>query len=290
MKKISGQANRIVSLLLLAVMLLTTVPVAVFALGEEYMPIALDEEAQVELNGVDITETVFSFVPAETGLYSFYSLSDNDTYGYILSAEGDLIGENDDSGYVDGNNFSITAELAAGTTYLLKARFFNRTMEGSFTVKVSKTVTATSISFGEDDIFTDRVGAFQSVYCVSTPANTYCGELSWEISNPEMAEIVGVGSNHAMAVFKSPGTTTLTLTSSLGFTLTREITVIDAEDIAFDTVTKASNEDYYTCSYRFTPTETNIYAFYNVSNLDTHTIIYLYDEESMTNASAPYTT
>ena len=47
----------------------------------------------------------FSFVPDETSTYRFYSLSGEDTYGYLYDADMNMIISDDDSG--DGNNFAI---------------------------------------------------------------------------------------------------------------------------------------------------------------------------------------
>lgn len=79
----------------------------------------------------------FRFVPAETGTYAFYSLSDRDTYGYLYTSGENGLNEvacDDDGG--TGNNFQIKSSLTAGTEYYLAARFYNGDVTGSFPVKI----------------------------------------------------------------------------------------------------------------------------------------------------------
>ncbi len=77
----------------------------------------------------------YVFTPAVTGNYCFYSRENGenvDSYGYILTVEGNTITSNDD-GAGDGM-FTMTYELDAGTTYILQARLYNSGSTGSFEV------------------------------------------------------------------------------------------------------------------------------------------------------------
>ncbi|MCC8028223.1 MAG: hypothetical protein LIO75_00180 [Lachnospiraceae bacterium] len=74
------------------------------------------------------------FTPEEDGVYECHSISDYDTYGYVLDANENVLYYNDDSG--DGNNFSIVWECTAGTTYIIKSRFYSTGSTGSFSVTV----------------------------------------------------------------------------------------------------------------------------------------------------------
>ena len=78
----------------------------------------------------------FYFTPAETAEYTFYSLSDRDTCGYIYNEWMDELAYNDQYNQYD-NNFAISYTLEAGTTYILGARFWDSDETGSFTVVVS---------------------------------------------------------------------------------------------------------------------------------------------------------
>lgn len=70
----------------------------------------------------------FSVTPERTGKYTFSSMGDEDTYGYLYSSEGYLLDENDNDG--ENNNFSITYELDAGKTYYLAASLASRSEAG----------------------------------------------------------------------------------------------------------------------------------------------------------------
>ena len=101
-----------------------------------------DQAAEIELDNIyaaDITfegeRKYYAFTPTESGTYTFYSIGDMDTYGYLYDADRNLITYNDDG---NGNQFLITYELEAGETYYLAARFYSENNTGSFDVAVIK--------------------------------------------------------------------------------------------------------------------------------------------------------
>lgn len=97
---------------------------------EGAMTLALGE------NMVTITEAGgyvdCTFVPTQTGIYNFYSVSERDTYAYLFDAEGNQLTYNDDGG--NGNNFVITWELTAGSTYTLRVKFYGNSNTGGIKV------------------------------------------------------------------------------------------------------------------------------------------------------------
>ncbi len=76
--------------------------------------ISAGEKKTVSLEGTDVR---FSFTPAETGDYCFYTSGDLDTIGVLYSDEFNELKSNDDSG--EDLNFSITYSCTAGTTYYI---------------------------------------------------------------------------------------------------------------------------------------------------------------------------
>ncbi|MGN0469147.1 MAG: leucine-rich repeat protein, partial [Acutalibacteraceae bacterium] len=91
------------------------------------------ETINVEIEGGNIT--YIKFVPTVTGTFTFTSLSDDDTYGYLYDAEKNEIMHNDDND--DDYNFSITYDLESGKTYYFGARYYSADRSGSFDVKLT---------------------------------------------------------------------------------------------------------------------------------------------------------
>ncbi len=74
----------------------------------------------------------FSYTPTYTESHTFYSVADNDTYGYLYDSSMNQLAYNDDGG--TGTNFSITYTLEAGKTYFFGARYYSSSNIGTFTV------------------------------------------------------------------------------------------------------------------------------------------------------------
>ena len=134
--------KRMIALLLSALFLLTMLPMGGLSAAAAEYPYL--QEGCTEMAVVTEEENaVFLFTPAETGYYAFYSMAEEDTYGYIKTIDEILEEENDDDG--EGNNFRVKAQLTAGVTYRLEARFYSDG-GGSFPVCIErvqpKTITA----------------------------------------------------------------------------------------------------------------------------------------------------
>ncbi|MBQ8015566.1 MAG: leucine-rich repeat protein [Clostridia bacterium] len=81
--------------------------------------------------------TYIKFVPETDGFYTFQSISNSDTIGYIYDENFDQIAYNDD--YSD-SNFYISYFLTAGKTYYLGARYYSY-YSGNFDVSLTKAET-----------------------------------------------------------------------------------------------------------------------------------------------------
>ncbi len=71
----------------------------------------------------------FQFAPEYSCLYSFYSISEEDTYAELYDADGNLLYENDD---YYGMNFGIECTLEAGREYVLEVCFLDTAAVGTF--------------------------------------------------------------------------------------------------------------------------------------------------------------
>ena len=95
----------------------------------------------------------FKFVPTANMIIRFYSTGSCDTYGYLYSAGLNLLSSDDDSGA--DQNFNITYNVEANTTYVVACKLYNASATGNFYVKLVRdtkpiancTVTLNTTSF-----------------------------------------------------------------------------------------------------------------------------------------------
>ena len=95
----------------------------------------------------------FKFVPSSNMKIRFYSTGSCDTYGYLYSAGLNLLSSDDDSGA--DQNFNITYNVEANTTYVVACKLYNASATGNFYVKLVRdtkpiancTVTLNTTSF-----------------------------------------------------------------------------------------------------------------------------------------------
>ncbi|MBQ8321612.1 MAG: carbohydrate-binding domain-containing protein [Clostridia bacterium] len=252
--------TKLFSLIIVLTMLVSILPlseIVAYAVGEGYEEIALDEEKTVTLDGETVIEKIFAFTPAESGKYTFYSYDgDHDTYGYILDENEVELKHNDD--YGDTNQFCVHYEMTEGTTYLLKACFYNTDNSGSMKVKVLKTPDVSSISF-EIDVYTYGVGDVVDMsydYTVE-PFLSDRSDLVWESSDESVAIVYD-----EKVLFLAPGTTTVTLSNGADISDSLTLTVLAANDMELDTEYTVDHSVLDTVTYKFVPEEDGEYGFY----------------------------
>ncbi len=252
--------KKISAILLVLAMVLSMVPLS--ALAEDYPAITLGEEKTVTLDGETITAMTFRFTPEESGRYRFYSYEgEHDTYGYILDADGNVLAEDDDDG--EERNFSAVYRLTAGTTYLLKAKFFSSNNSGTMKVQVEKAPDPTAVVLDPAEDYTEGLHGGRYFYYSFQPEGTEAN-ITYSSSDPEIVSVRDDGYVSGMA----PGTATITITTDNGLTDSVTVTVVDAIDIELDTEYTVSPAVCHSGAYRFTPTESGVYRFrsYNVAN------------------------
>ena len=128
---------------------------SVCAASADATPLTPDVPAEAVIAEAGET-ALFSFTPAESGLYTFISSGDNDTYGYLYDASMNVIASEDGGG--DGSNFMITCRLEAGAEYYFGARYFSDFDTGSFSVTLSKEPSSFSWSLGDGVLATLESG------------------------------------------------------------------------------------------------------------------------------------
>ena len=81
----------------------------------------------------------YTFIPSVSGLYTITGLADRDSYVTLFNlVDGNLveIDRDDDSGYT--TQFSLTANLTAGTTYIYRIRFLNTSNSGNISFALTQ--------------------------------------------------------------------------------------------------------------------------------------------------------
>ncbi len=134
---------------------------------------------------VKAEETVYiKFIPANSGVYTYYSSSNSDTLGYVYDADKNQLAYNDDGG---GNgNFSITYTFKAGTVYYLGVRYYDSSNSGEIPVTIrldelicdhnnthSEHKDSTCSEHGYDKVICDDCGATVSETVIDTKPHSY---------------------------------------------------------------------------------------------------------------------
>ncbi len=262
MKQNNRFSIKLFSIMLTLAMLLSMLPP--LAMATDYPTIALEEEVTVTLNGTDVTEAIYKFVPEKSGEYYFFSYgNDYDTYGHLFDEDMNEIATDDDDG-ID-YNFLINYNFTEGTTYYLKARFLTTSNSGSFKIKVAAPVPATNIYITEDDHFSIPEGNYIYPEIEYEPVNAVKEDVTWSADNDIVHQ------DNDVFTFIAPGTVTITATTESGLTDSIVVDVIAATELNLDTEYSIVEEHYY----KFTPKENGEYAIYSYNNRNNDKI-YLY--------------
>ena len=105
--------KKIISVVLVAILLLSAMPFTAYAGGDE-IELSLDTPYEVWVG--ENTE-IYRFTPTDDGWYRFYTDGDWDTYATLYNSNWDQIVWADDLYYE--KNFSLTYKLYSGYTYYL---------------------------------------------------------------------------------------------------------------------------------------------------------------------------
>ena len=239
-----------------AAMLLTAVP---FSVAAEAASLVLGEQTAVELDGVTTQEAVFTFVPEKTTYYEFYSVGDQDTFGYISNADGEELADSDDDG--DDRNFKVTLMLTADETYYLTARLYNRNNSASFHVVLKEGVAAERLLINGGQPIADRLGATKTLTVTTVPEDAVAEPASWSSSDSTIVSVDEDGT----ALLRSPGKATLTAVFPSGAKGSVEITVAAADTIECGVAKTIGNDTYETSTLVVVPSKN---GFYQIETAD----------------------
>ena len=125
--------RKITAVLLAIALLLGILPGVAMAAVSDYPVLLPDAQTEVVITAAG--EVIrYQFTPEHSCKYAFHSVSEEDTYGELYDANGNLMYENDD---YYGMNFGIECTLEAGKTYVLAVCFLDTAVVGSFELLTS---------------------------------------------------------------------------------------------------------------------------------------------------------
>ena len=238
--------------------------------------------------------TYYSFTPAVSGSYTFYTTSSIDTYGTLYSSVSGSSVSAADYGGTNGGDFGITYTLTAGNTYYIAVRGYSSSTSGSYTLYIEAPGDSrdNAIAYTEGGM-SGAVANGSITYYSITPAvsgsytfyttggtDTY-GLLYDSLSGSAIAENDG-GSDFSFTYTLTAGNTYYiavrgySSSTSGSYTLyiaapgdSRDNAISYTEGGISGTTTNGS-----TTYYSFTPTVSGSYRFYTASSIDTYGTLY----------------
>ncbi len=244
---------------MLALLLLCSMP---FAAGAATKTLTLDTAVTLEYDGRASREDIFTFTPAETGSYVFYSAGEVDVYCTLYDADEVEINYADDElGYP---NFRLYYDLVAGETYTFAVGNFVG-IEGESIVCLKKATAATSIVLNLGERYSGYVGTSAHLDAALMPENAIDEDISFATTDKDTVSIDEDGNVELLAV----GEATLSATTESGLSASCVVTVLEAESIAVgESKTVDTNIALHGIAYKFTAAENARVAVYTQGTVE----------------------
>lgn len=203
----------------------------------------------------------YKFTPEETGWYALYSISEEDTYGYLYDANNSRLAYDNDSG--DSNNFRVEYQLQQGVTYYYVPTFNSTTQTGSFDIKLEKMNSAESIEIENGEGVAGYLGHTINLSVQFLPEGSIEETLTWTSSDESIATVDANGSVKLLAV----GQVDITAETSSGLSDSCSITITEYPLItAGETKTATIDEARGYAYFRFIPENDGEFAFFALSS------------------------
>ena len=93
----------------------------------QFQKVKADTKNETAVGGTN-SKVFYEFIPEQTGDYHFYSVGEEDTYGYVYDATHSLIASGNDG--EENLNFDITIPMEEGQVYYLEVDYFLDITEG----------------------------------------------------------------------------------------------------------------------------------------------------------------
>lgn len=226
----------------------------------DYPEILCDEQKNVVIE--DRYNLVrYKFVPQETGWYAMYSISEEDTYGYLYDANDNRLTYDNNS--ADDENFRIEYELQQGETYYYLPKYNSPTQTGSFDIKLEKMISAERLQIKSGESVVGYVGHTINLSAQFLPEGCIKETVTWISSNETIATVDTNGYVELLAV----GQADITVTSENGLTDCCSVTIteypiIKTGEIKTVTIVEAGESEYF----RFIPQNNGLYSFRALSS------------------------
>ena len=130
LKKIEKQMVALSLAVIMSVSMIFTGSISADAKGttdNRFQKVEAGAKNETYVTGMD-SEMFYEFVPEQTGNYHFYSVGEEDTYGYVYDVHHNLITSANDG--KENLNFDITIPMEEGQVYYLEVDYFLDITEG----------------------------------------------------------------------------------------------------------------------------------------------------------------
>ena len=227
----------------------------------------------LNMNHGDFVE--YSFTAAESGEYTFWNALPDDAWIEAYDSDfhrffsgGPVMVFNADAG--DTFIIRVSSEIGRSATY---------------EIHLEKNVPMNSVY-----LFSDSVSLFEGQTCSVNlqydPINSIRGDVVWSVADSDVVSFVQKYCLGSVIYGEKAGTTTLSVQVG-GQTLTCQVEVIAPEVFTPGDVKSVELEAGEHMAYRFTPTQSGEYTFWNASGDSSYWFRIYRDNERINNGNAP---
>ncbi|MDR1733361.1 MAG: lectin like domain-containing protein [Oscillospiraceae bacterium] len=137
--------------------------------GASYTTLALNTNYTVNISAAGQV-AYYRFTPTSTGYYTLASTGSADSYCTLYNSSMSSLASNDDGG--TDCNFSLRANLTAGTTYIYGVRLYSSSYTGSFTIRLTSDSSGYPVLALNTDYTANIASGGDLAYATFTPTSS----------------------------------------------------------------------------------------------------------------------
>ncbi len=206
---------------------------------------------------------IYQFVPLYTGIYSFYSEGEKDSFAVLRNGSFEEIAKNDDSSE-ENLNFCIEEKLYANNSYYLECSLSSRKDSGEYVVTAKKLSGTEYIQILGDKQIEGAIGGSVTLEAEIYPDDDFEG-YSWYSNNTGVADV----DQNGVVSFLSTGYAEIVVVTN-ETQMTDSVNVYVADYFEINSGSSVSNiitTDKPSHRYKFTPEESGKYpVIFNSAN------------------------